>query len=83
MKNFLEVLFDSNLKITISNSEIFKAMPGFKEETLTLYLTLQLIQGIPQALSIRAEQPQPGSEEEETYDPEANDIFVEFMDVSC
>ncbi len=48
------------------------AKPQVEEESLTPLLTVHLIQDTPQAVGVRVEQPQPGSKEEEIYDPNTN-----------
>ncbi len=45
------------------------AKPQVEEESLTPLLTVHLIQDTPQAVGVRVEQLQPGSNEEEIYDP--------------
>ncbi len=45
---------------------------GVEEESLTLFLAVQLIRDTPQAVGVKVEQPQPGSEDEQLCDPYAN-----------
>ncbi len=46
--------------------------PGVEEESLTPFLAVQLMGDTPQAVGARVERPQPGSEHEQFYDPNAN-----------
>ena len=43
-----------------------------EEESLTPLLAVQLIRATPQAVGFKFEWPQPGSEDEQIYDPDAN-----------
>ncbi len=45
--------------------------PGVEEESLTPFLAVQLIQDTPQAVGVRVERPMPGSDDEQSYDPDA------------
>ncbi len=46
--------------------------PDVEEESLTPFLTVQLIKDTPQVVGVKVEQPMPGSEYEQLYDPDAN-----------
>ncbi len=55
--------------------------PGVEEESLTLLIAVQLIQDTPQAVGIKVEQPMPGSEDKQSYDPDAMS-FIGFLKLS-
>ncbi len=66
--NFLGAVVGSGGWTIYGNSD----KPGVEEESLTPFLEVHLVRDTPQAVGARVERPQPGSEHEQFYDPNAN-----------